>query len=71
MLHENREVMIYNKPGQPPLLFKHPDLHDHIRTPSNIYIGSKKAQKFIIALHKDFHKINKQTQHVTLKIARK
>ncbi len=29
-LIENKEVVIYDKPGCPPLLFEHPDLHDHI-----------------------------------------
>jgi hypothetical protein len=38
MLHENQEVIKYDKPGRPPLLFKHPDLHDHIH--DSIEFGS-------------------------------
>ncbi|CAJ0852650.1 2716_t:CDS:2 [Entrophospora sp. SA101] len=30
LLLESQEVILYDKPGHPPLLFKHPDLHDHI-----------------------------------------
>jgi predicted DNA-binding protein YlxM (UPF0122 family) len=29
-LIENKEVVRYDKPGKPPLLFKHPDLHERI-----------------------------------------
>ena len=30
ILIKNKKVVIYDKPGRPPLLFEHPDLHDHI-----------------------------------------
>src|SRR6185437_14175739 len=29
-LHENQEVVVYDSPGRPPLLFDYPDLHEHI-----------------------------------------
>ena len=30
LLIENQEVVLYDKPGRPSLLYKHPNLHDHI-----------------------------------------
>jgi hypothetical protein len=42
-LIENKEVVRYDKPGKPPLLFKHPDLHERIH--DCVEFGSADAKR--------------------------
>ena len=42
-LVENKEVVRYDKPGKPPLLFKHPNLHEHIH--DCVEFGSADAKR--------------------------
>ena len=48
MLHENQEVTIYDKPGRPPLLFKYPNLHDHIHDSVEFGSADEKRRKEVV-----------------------
>jgi hypothetical protein len=43
ILTENQEVVQYDRPGRPPLLFEHPDLHDRIH--DSVEFGSADAKR--------------------------
>ncbi|PKC52901.1 hypothetical protein RhiirA1_480417 [Rhizophagus irregularis] len=42
ILDENQEVIRYNKPGRPSLLFNHPNLHDHIHDSIEFGVADEK-----------------------------
>ena len=39
---------IYDKPNRPPLLFKHPDLHDHIHDSVEFGLADEKRRKEVV-----------------------
>jgi hypothetical protein len=48
LLLESQEIIIYDKPGHPPLLFQHPDLHDHIHDSVEFGSADEKWQKEVV-----------------------
>ncbi|GBC33567.2 hypothetical protein GLOIN_2v1783204 [Rhizophagus irregularis DAOM 181602=DAOM 197198] len=48
ILYENQEVILYDKPGRPPLLFEHPNLHDHIHDSIEFGEADKKRRKEVV-----------------------
>ena len=49
-LLENQEVTLYDKAGHPPLLFNHPDLHDHIHDSVELGSADKKQRKEVVKM---------------------
>ncbi|CAB4473773.1 unnamed protein product [Rhizophagus irregularis] len=48
MLHKNQKVTIYDKPDRPPLLFKYPDLHDHVHDSVEFESADEKRRKEVV-----------------------
>src|SRR6266542_4225044 len=48
ILTENKEVIQYDKPGRPPLLFEHPDLHDQIYDSVEFRSADSKRRKEVV-----------------------
>ena len=48
ILTENKEVIQYDKPGRPPLLFEHPDLHDQIHDSVEFRSADSKRRKEVV-----------------------
>ncbi|EXX50498.1 hypothetical protein RirG_270230 [Rhizophagus irregularis DAOM 197198w] len=48
ILHEDQMVILYDKPGRPPFLFEHPNLHDHIHDLIEFGAADKKRRKEVI-----------------------
>ncbi|CAB4437126.1 unnamed protein product [Rhizophagus irregularis] len=48
ILYENQEVILYDKPGRPPLFFEHPNLHDHIHDSIEFGEADKKRRKEVV-----------------------
>ena len=48
MLAENQEVIQYDRPGRPSLLFKHPELHDHIHNSVEFGSADEKRRKEVV-----------------------
>ena len=48
----------YDKPGRPPLLFKHPNLHDHIHDSIEFGAADEKRRKEVVKVRiiKNLHK---------------
>ena len=48
ILIENQEVIQYDRPGRPSLLFKHPSLHDHIHDSIEFGTADEKRRKEVV-----------------------
>ncbi|CAJ0643233.1 11507_t:CDS:2 [Entrophospora sp. SA101] len=48
LLLESQEIILYDKPGRPPLLFQHPDLHDHIHDSVEFGSADEKRRKEVV-----------------------
>ena len=48
MLTENQEVVRYDHPGRPSLLFEHPDLHDQIHDSIEFGSADSKRRKEVV-----------------------
>lgn len=48
ILIENQEVIRYDKPSRPSLLFEHPNLHDHIHNSIEFGAADEKRRKEVI-----------------------
>ena len=48
LLDENQEVIRYDKPGRPSLLFEHPNLHDHIHDSIEFGAADEKRRKEVV-----------------------
>ncbi|CAJ0641515.1 2201_t:CDS:1 [Entrophospora sp. SA101] len=58
LLLESQEIILYDKPGRPPLLFQHPDLHDHIHDSVEFGSADEKRRKEVVKVRiiKNLHK---------------
>lgn len=50
IINENQEVIRYDKPGRPPLLFENPNLHDHIHDSIEFGEADKKRRKEVVKI---------------------
>ncbi|CAB4437176.1 unnamed protein product [Rhizophagus irregularis] len=48
ILNENQEVIQYDKPGRPSLLFEHPNLHDHIHDSIKFGAADEKRRREVV-----------------------
>ncbi|CAJ0639169.1 5463_t:CDS:2 [Entrophospora sp. SA101] len=53
LLLESQEIILYDKPGHPPLLFQHPDLHYHIHDSNleekyNVYMARTTLNNYLL-----------------------
>ena len=66
ILNENQEVIQYDKPGRPSLLFKHPNLHDHIHDSIKFGAADEKRRREVVKVRiiENLHKTLEENYNV-------
>ncbi|EXX67712.1 hypothetical protein RirG_111930 [Rhizophagus irregularis DAOM 197198w] len=66
ILNENQEVIQYDKPGRPSLLFEHPNLHDHIHDSIEFGAADEKRQREVVKVQiiKNLRKTLEENYHI-------